>query len=56
VRLKGRYMEKEGSFVNVGEISFGDSSEFPIPQFSLVSFCVCVCLCVGLDGGARRRR
>jgi hypothetical protein len=45
-RLREKYREKKGSFENVGEISFGDSSEFPIPQFRLVSLCVCVCVWV----------
>jgi hypothetical protein len=26
-----------------GKYLFGDSSEFPIPHFSLVSLCVCMC-------------
>ena len=29
-----------------GEISFGDSSEFPIAELSLVWLCMCVCVCV----------
>jgi hypothetical protein len=37
-----------GGYVSrtLGEYLSGDSSEFPIPQFSLVSLCVCVCVCV----------
>ena len=31
-----------------GEISFGDSTEFPIPELSLVCLCVSVCVCVSL--------
>jgi hypothetical protein len=29
-----------------GEISFGDRSEFPIAELSLVWLCMCVCVCV----------
>ena len=34
-----------------GEISFGDSSEFPIAELSLVWLCVCVCVCVLAERG-----
>ena len=34
-----------------GEISFGDSSEFPIAELSLVWLCMCgVCVCVSMCG------
>jgi hypothetical protein len=39
-----------------GEIAFGDCTEFPIPELSLVCLCVSVCVCDSLCVLAERGR